>query len=94
MLGSIRVEQIPAHNEEDRMSASTTATATGQAVHDHDHNQDDAATLRGSAADAGREVGATVDTVRAAAAKVGERIPDLSRTVRSGASDGAHTIQA
>ena len=95
MLGSIRVALIPAHKEEDRMSASTTATATGRPpVHDHDDNEDDAATLRGSAADAGREVGATVDTVRAAAGNVGERIPDLIRTVRSGASDGARTIQA
>jgi hypothetical protein len=71
------------------MSVSTaTAATTRSPAHD---DQDDDAT---SAADARREVGAAFDSIRAAAGDVGERMPELVRTVRAGATDGARTIQA
>jgi hypothetical protein len=74
------------------MPVSTTTAATERPpVHDHD---DDARTPRGIAADAGRDVGATFDTVRTAVGDVGERMPDLARTVRTGATDGARMIRA
>jgi hypothetical protein len=41
-----------------------------------------------------QNVAATLDTVRGAAADVGERMPDLIHTVRTGAADGARSIQA
>lgn len=74
------------------MPVSTTTAATERP---HAYDQDDDATTRhGIAADTRREVGATFETVRAAAGDVGERMPELIRTIRTGAEDGARSIQA
>ncbi len=75
------------------MSASNaTATATQRPPIADDH--DDVTGLHGMAAGARREAGAGLETVRAAAADVGEKMPELIRTARTGATDGARTIQA
>lgn len=74
------------------MSASNpTTTAKMPSLADH---QDDGTGLHAMAAGARREAGAGIETVRAAAADVGEKMPELIRTARTGATDGARTIQA
>ncbi len=67
-----------------------SATMPSPAAHDHP----DTAGAPAMAAGGRREAEAGIDTIRAAAADLGERMPELFDTVRTGAADGARAIQA
>jgi hypothetical protein len=68
----------------------TTATERDPAI-DPDGST---TSLQGKVDDARREVGVKVESVRAAAGDAAERMPELVRTVRTGAADAGRTIGA
>lgn len=73
--------------------ATSSPTTTANEPRPSARHRGDEAGVQAMAAGALREAAAGIETVRAAATDVGERVPELIHAARSEATEGVRTIQ-